>query len=273
MSAKILVLDIERQSALIDGVWDAKPQKSWIRPAQVVEPPRTICFAYKWIGEDKTRFEAEWMYPGEQDNTSVAPGGGHKVMIDKAHALLDEADYVVGYNSRYFDMGHLRTSFVAYDHLRNNPPSPWVDIDLYQQLNRVANGFFSRRLAYISEVLGLEGKEKTGGEDLWRTLRWAQGDVLRRAERKMKKYNIRDVDLTEELYYELRPWLTGLNVGLYEDDATDLVSCPNCGSGHLQYRGQAGNRTYIYRRFQCQDCGKWGRDRNSFKSVASLGIA
>lgn len=270
MTAKILVLDIERQSALIDGVWDLF-EKRVIQPHQIVEPARTICFSWKWLGDAKTRFTAEWDTKGEQDNRSVTPGGGHRVMVDIAHELLDEADYVVGYNSKKFDMGHLRAAFVAYDHLRAHPPSPWTDIDLYLQLTRVANGFMSRRLAYISEVLGLEGKAKTGGMDLWRTLRWADGDVLKRAQRHMKKYNLRDVDLTEELYFELLPWLNGINLAALDPTVSKFdFRCPNCNSGNVRKKGSRGNLTYTYQRYLCNDCGKWSKDR---KSIGSTGLA
>lgn len=266
MTAKILVLDIERQSALVDGVWSlGSRNSSWIHPDRIIEPSRTICFAYRWLHEDKTGFVAEWEDGLTQDNTSLAPGGGHKVMIAKAHQLLDEADYVVGYNSKNFDIKHLKSHMWVYDML---PPAPHVDIDLMQAVSRNF-AFMAKSMAYISKVKAMEGKAETE-KGLWRKLRWSVGDELRAAQRQMRHYNIRDVDQTVELFIDMRPWLSGLNVGLYNDDGE--LHCTNCNSTHLQYRGQAGNRTYSYRRFQCQDCGKWGRDSRSFKKTEIVGI-
>ncbi|QNL30798.1 DnaQ-like DNA polymerase III subunit [Mycobacterium phage Estes] len=266
MSAKILVLDIERQSALVDGVWEGKQWQNWIAPDRVIEPARTICFAYRWLGSDKTQFVAEWDGDLPQDNTSHAPGGGHRKMIEKAHELFDTADYVVGYNSKNFDVKHLRTAFWLYDLL---PPAPHVDIDLMTQNSRNF-ALHAKSMAHALKVKGLDGKVQNE-KGLWRTLRTGQGDVLRRARRSMKKYNVGDVDRTVELYYDMLPWLSGMNLGLYNDDG--VLVCSNCSSDHLQYRGNAGNRTYKYKRFQCQSCGKWGRDSRSFESIASLGIA
>src|SRR6185312_12569394 len=100
MTAKILVIDIERQGALLDEVWEGKQYNTWIGPERTIEPSRTICFAYRWVHEDTTKFVAEWDGDFEQDNTSATPGGGHFLMFRKAQELLSEADYVVGWNSK-----------------------------------------------------------------------------------------------------------------------------------------------------------------------------
>jgi hypothetical protein len=266
LSAKILVLDIERQSALVDGVWQLGSRgSSWINPDRIIEPSRTICFAYHWIGSNATEFAAEWDGGMPQDNRSATPGGGHYAMIARAHALFDAADYVVGWNSKNFDIKHLKYHFWMYD---MKPPSPHVDIDLMQQCSRNFAPM-AKSLSYITKIKGMEGKASTT-KGLWHALRWATGDELRAAQREMKLYNIQDVDQTVEVFYDMRGWLSGMNVGLYDDDGG--IRCSNCGSDHIQYRGQAGNRTYKYKRFQCVACGKWGRDAKSFESVPSLGI-
>src|SRR5258708_5204658 len=133
MPAKTLILDIERQGALIDEVWEGKQYRNWIGPERAIEPSRTVCFAYRWEHEAKTRFAAEWQGDFEQDNTSPTPFGGHFFMIEKAHELLDQADYVVGWNSKSFDVKHLRASMYAYN---LKPPSPHVDIDLMTECAR-----------------------------------------------------------------------------------------------------------------------------------------
>src|ERR1700757_1079170 len=121
MTAKILAIDIERQSGLVDGVWEGKQYSTWIPPERLIEPPRTICFAYRWEHEDETKFLAEWSFRGRQDNTSFTPGGGHRKMIAKAVELLDECDYVVGWNSKKFDVAHIQTACWYYS---MTPPTP-----------------------------------------------------------------------------------------------------------------------------------------------------
>ena len=51
------------------------------------------------------------------------------------------------------------------------------------------------------------------------------------------------------------------NLGLYYDDAKSR--CPKCGGTHIHYRGYAYTPMGRFHRFQCQDCGGWGRDRSS----------
>lgn len=251
MTARIAVLDIERISAIVENVWDLG-QKSYIQPSSIIEPSRTICLAWKWTDAKKIHFASEW------DDT-------HEGMIRKAHAVLDECDYLVGWNSRAFDVKHLKSHFLQYG---LTPPSPHIDIDLMVNVKREFK-FMSNRMAYIADVLGIDGKADTG-HGLWRDLRSDSPGVVTRARKQMAKYNKRDVELTEELFEILRPWLRNLNLGLYTD--TDEPQCPNCNSTHLQSRGEAGNLTYRYRRFQCQDCGKWGRHNKSVAKVEVAGI-
>ena len=149
MTPRIAVLDIERQSAIVDGIWELK-QNGFISPNNLIEPARTICLAWKWLGEDKVNFAAEWQT------------GGHRRMVEKAHAVLDEADYVVGWNSKGFDCKHLRTEFIKAGLF---PTSPHRDLDLMVVAKRHF-GFMSNRLSYVAQELGAGQKLETGGSDL-----------------------------------------------------------------------------------------------------------
>ncbi len=253
MSAKIVVLDIERQSAVVDGVWDLK-QNGWISPSNLIEPARTICLAWKWLEDESVSFAAEW------------DRGGHKKMVEKAWEVLDEADYVVGWNSKGFDCKHLRTEFVKEG---LTPPSPHRDIDLMMVAKRNF-GFMSNRLSFVAQELGVGSKLSTGGGDLWRTLRYGKGQALKDAKQLMQAYNEQDVLLTEEVYHKLLPWVDGLNIPLYNQ--SEEVSCSNCGSTNIHYRGIQVAATRSYHRFQCQQCGKWGRENKCVNTVASSGV-
>ena len=252
MPAKIAVLDIERQSAVVDGVWQLK-QTGYISPDQIIEPARTICFAWKWLGEETVHFAAEWK-------------GGHAKMVEKAWDVMDEADYIVGWNSRSFDVKHLRTEFIT-QHI--SPPSPHKDVDLMVVAKRNF-GFMSNRLSYVAQQLGAGSKLANGGQHLWRTLRYGKGQELKDAKAMMEAYNIQDVVLTEEVYQIMLPWVDNLNIPIYNE--VDVPACSNCGSYSIQYRGVQVAATRSYRRFQCQECGKWGREVKSESSVVSIGV-
>ena len=74
----------------------------------------------------------------------------------------------------------------------------------------------------------------------------------------MKKYNRQDVVLLRKLYLRLGPWMRQPNANMWSKKGVICIN-PACRSKRLQWRGSARNRTRAYKRFQCQECGKWGR--------------
>lgn len=256
MSARILILDIERISAIVTDVWDLG-QRRYIQPDSILEPSRTICFAWKWLDEKKVHFAAEW------------DEGGHRGMTEKAHQVLDECDYLVGWNSAAFDVKHLRSHFFQYD---LKPPSPHVDVDLLRVCRRNF-AFMSNRMAYISEVLGLDGKAESRG--LWKDLRSDKKGVVKRAQQKMKLYNQRDIELTEELFHIMRPWVPNLNLPLYEEPSEENLGvprCTNCNSWNVTRQGIRRSKTRAYQRYQCGSCGTWLKGNKSLFGTETTGI-
>jgi len=65
--------------------------------------------------------------------------------------------------------------------------------------------FPSNKLDYVAQALGVGSKFKHSGFDLW--IGCMEGNGKSWAE--MKKYQIQDVVLLEELYQVLVPWLPG----------------------------------------------------------------
>ena len=82
----------------------------------------------------------------------------------------------------------------------------------------------------------------------------------------MKKYNVNDVKLTEEVYEKLKGWI---NIHPNHNLETKEACCPNCGSFHLQKRGVILSLTNKYQRFQCQDCGKWSKGKKPIEKIQS----
>ena len=229
---RILAIDIETRPALVYtwSLWQPT-----IGLEQVVDPGGMMCFAAKWLGERKTEFLSD-----HHD--------GHHEMIIRAWELLDEADVVLHFNGASFDVPHIQREFMQEDML---PPAPFKQIDLYKTVKRQAR-FLSNKLAHVSKQLDLEGKVHHEGFRLW--LRCLEGDET--AWRKMRKYNIRDITLLEDLYTELRPWIVNHpSIGAFSDEDV----CPRCGSDDLMARGFAFLKTGRYQRLQCKKCGSWTR--------------
>ena len=76
----------------------------------------------------------------------------------------------------------------------------------------------------------------------------------------MKKYNVQDVRLTEELYDSLLPWIPNHpNVALY-DGRPDAG--PQCGAvNSMEGHGTRRTKTMEYRRYRCKACGSIVRSR------------
>jgi hypothetical protein len=170
------------------------------------------------------------------------------IMVSKVWSLLDEADVVLTYNGTSFDLPYLNGEMLLAG---MKPPSPYRQIDLLLAVRKQFK-FPSNKLAYITEALGLEGKVKHEGFELW--TKCMAGDP--KAWKKMERYNKRDVTLLEELYELLQPWIPS-----HPSHAafTGEHVCPACGSDDLKRRGFAYTAVSKFDQWLCSSCGKWSR--------------
>jgi hypothetical protein len=238
---KVLIIDIETSPNLgwIWGLWDQN-----VGLNQLEQVTDMMCFAAKWVGQPGTLFFSE-----HKD--------GRPAMVAAAHRLLDEADAVLHFNGRRFDVPHLNRCFLAEG---LTPPSPYKQIDL---LSVVRNRFKfpSNKLAYVSKALGLAGKAETGGFDLWKQC--MNGEA--KAWRTMEKYNRRDVEVLEEMLDILLPWIPNLpHAHLYGGTGT----CPACNGDDV--RGAGFYRTALskFRQYRCYDCGSFFRSSKRESGVS-----
>jgi DNA polymerase elongation subunit (family B) len=247
-SLRILAIDIETRPnlAYVWGLWDQN-----INLAALVEHQSMICWVAKWLGEDDIEFRS-------------VHHDGQDAMIMRAWCLLDEADVVMHYNGKRFDIPWLNREFLRLDLA---PPSPYKQIDLLQTARKEFK-FASNKLAHVSEQLGLQGKVEHEGFALW--IKCMAGDD--EAWDKMREYNIRDVTLLEDLYEKLRPWIRS-HPSVAAHTGTDV--CPGCGSDKLTRRGFTVLTTGRYQRFQCEGCKRWSRStkRDAGTTITSAAIS
>lgn len=233
---RILLLDIETapNTAHVWGLWQQD-----ISISQLLNSSYVMCWAAKWYQKPGVMFDSIMK-------------SSPRAMIRRAHELLEEADVVVHYNGKRFDIPTLNKEFVQQG---MKPPAPYAQVDLL----KVAQGQFrfpSNKLDYVAKALGLTGKVQHKGHTLW--VECMARD--KKAWSMMETYNKRDVTLLEEVYDKLIPWIKNHpNHGLF--DQGDKACCPNCGGTRLQARGVYRTQAHIYARRQCQGCGKWSRDR------------
>ena len=230
---KILFIDIETRPSIAYtwGLWNVN-----IGIDQIIEPGRMICFAAKWYGTDDTIFASEWADVAE-------------TMVQRAWNLLDEADIVVHFYGSRFDVPHLNAEFLKHGF---TPPSPYKQVDLKVAVSKTFR-FPSNKLQFVSQVLGLEGKEEHEGFKLWSKV--IDGD--RDAQKRMQTYNERDTVLLEEVYEILLPWLPNHpHRHLYEGSG----GCPRCGHDDDIYQsGFAYTRLSKFAQYKCDHCGSYFR--------------
>jgi len=242
---KLLTLDIETSAHIVE-TWGLFQQNIGLN--QLTEPTRMISFAAKWLDNPTVAFFSEYHH-------------GRDRMVEAAFALVDEADAVIHFNGKGFDMKHLNREFKEHDvrvrdgedsgegvHLGR--PSSYHHIDL---LTAVKANFrlASNKLDYVAgEFLKLGHKVKHPGYDLWKACR--AGDP--RAWGLMRKYNKGDVTLTEQVYLELLEWIDNHpNMQLFTGQPG---TCPTCGSPDRQKRGTRKTLLSVYQTYLCNDCGR-----------------
>ncbi len=236
---KILAWDIETgpNLAYVWGLWQQN-----VALTQIAERGQVLSFAARWVDEPKSKIV---FYGG-------AGQGLHEEMVHNAWSLLDEADALVSWNGKSFDTKHMNREFLLAG---LNPPSPAKEIDLMLTAKKRFR-FVSNKLENVAQELGLGGKVKHSGFELW--LRCLNG--IPEAWKEMRKYNEQDVHLLVDLYYRLLPWIDGHpNRNLFDPKEDGCPRCP-AGPESLTKQGFRPTLTGMYQRYQCTQCGAWSSE-------------
>lgn len=235
---RLLYLDIETAPDLA-WVWGVYEQNA----IEVQAHWYVLSFAAKW-GKMKPFVKGLPDYAGYNPK---APGVAEKRLLQEVHGLLSDADIVVAHNGADFDVKKLNARFIAHG---LKPPAPYKVIDTKRDTKRVA-AFSSNKLDWLCSQLELGRKRSHEGFPLWRGCM----DGVPAAWKKMKTYNVHDVVLLAKLHGMLAPWLHQPNGAIFDRECVN----PVCLSTKLQARGIARNKTRVYQRYQCKDCGTWSR--------------
>jgi hypothetical protein len=203
---KVLEIDIETKP---NRGWFFETRKAFISDDMIEDPIAILCWDARWQHETKHIFR------------SLRKHGREKMMED-LWLLLDEADVVVHYNGKRFDIPHINREFLE---LEFTPPSPYQQIDLYQVV-RTQFKFVRNTFDHIVDRLFGERKLETQGFRLWRDC--CEG--VAKAWKIMEDYNKHDTALLRPTYLRLQPWIKQHpNRGLYIADGSKPV-CPTCGN-------------------------------------------
>jgi uncharacterized protein YprB with RNaseH-like and TPR domain len=226
---RILILDIETSPNLAYcwGIW-----KENIGLDQLINTSELICWAAKWYHEDKILYRSVYH-------------DSKKKMLKSLRNLLHDADIVVHYNGRKFDIPTINKDLI----MNNIPaPRPYKQVDLIETAKHTFR-FQSNRLEFICRQLGIGEKEKHSGFNLWK--KCMEKDPV--SWETMKKYNIKDVLITEKLYDKLKPWMK-THPKLYD---VEERTCPYCNSHNVIKHKNRIAEKYTYTQYQCKDCRQY----------------
>ena len=243
---RILTLDIETAPnlAYVWGLWDQN-----IAITQIEQAGEVICWAAKWLDEPDLIYRSLFHH-------------GRRQMLTDIYALLSEADAVITYNGRKFDIPWLYAEFIG---LGLTPPTPFKQIDLYTAVKKRFR-LPSYKLDYVAQWLGLGKKTEHEGFELWERCMKDDADAWQT----MRSYNLHDVELTEAVYNAIKPWIP--NIPSFAAHTGEFV-CPACGSADLVHEGHAYTLQGKFKRYRCRQCGKWSRDTHRVEGVTIREVA
>lgn len=253
---KVLIFDIETTPIRV-FVWGLFGNK-YINHDNIITDWNILSWSAKWLFGDEIF--------GEVLTSREATNGDDSRIIKSIWDKFNEADIVIAHNGNRFDIPRLNTRFI----LNNlNPPNSYKSIDTLAVVKKHFK-FTSNRLDYLGKLISNKQKIETNFQ-LWKDC--LDGD--KKALSDMLTYNFMDVELLEEVYLELRPWIKSHpNMGLYLDADTKhgAFACSNCGKTHdpasVKWDGVYSTTVSQFRTFRC-DCGALIRTRNSHK-IATL---
>ena len=241
---KMLFFDIETVpvTAYVWGLWNNNVGLNMIESDWHV-----LSWAAKWYGSDEVIYE-------DQRNEKVFEND--EKILKKIWKLLDEADIVIGQNSKKFDVKKLNARFIQHG---MKPPSSFRQIDTLLIAKRHF-GFTSNKLQYMTDKLCTKykksGHAKFPGFKMWSEC--MKGNL--EAYKEMEDYNKLDVLSLEELYEKLIPWDDSINFSIYFEE--DLCSC---GSTDFTKSGIYYTNASRFQKYKCTNCGAEYRDRQKIK--------
>jgi len=250
VGAKILFFDIET-SPILGNVWSLWQQNVGLN--QIYRDWYVLSYAAKWAHVDEVIYEDKRDSWNNEDDSELLKGIWN---------LLNEADIVVGQNSKRFDEKKLNARFILNG---MKPPSSFRSVDTLEIAKRHF-GFTSNKLEYMSHKLCKKYKKLTHGKftgfELWKECLAGNPEAWD----EMEEYNKFDTLALEELYEILRPWYKAHpNLNVYSNELENKCVC---GSDEWEHSGYHYTNLSKFDKFKCQDCGAEVRGKVNLLSNA-----
>ena len=249
---KFLIVDIETAPTMA-FVWEQyktnviATERDWYM----------MSFAYKWFPDGPVEFVS---LPDRKAWKPDSDDDGH--IVKRLAKLFDEADVVMAYNGDGFDIPKTQARMLYHG---IKPTSTFQSIDPLKIMKKHFK-LYSNSLKEVARYLDLD-TQKLGsvGFDTWR--KCMAGDA--KAWGRMEEYNRRDVEVLEEIYMELQPWVgrvrpnAGFSFAHFVEEGANV--CPACGADGLKRSGVYRTAVSEFPEFKCKGCGNRPRGRYRLK--------
>jgi hypothetical protein len=237
-----LILDIET-SPMLAYIWELGEQR--VSLGQIHTDWHIMAWSAKWLNDPDNKI----VY---FDNRKSKLGDDKRI-LKELWKMLDQADIVITQNGQHFDSRKINARFMLHG---MKPPKPYLHLDTYRLVKRVA-AFTSNKLEYLTDKFCTKHKKikhgKFPGLMLW--IECLKGN--KKAWDEMKRYNIKDVLSTEELYLNIKGWAPASMPKMFH--ITDSKStCGVCGHyGKMRAGRDRVSKSGVYTQDSCMACGAW----------------
>lgn len=236
---RTIILDIETAPSLayVWGVW-----KQNIGQDMLLSHTYIMSCSIKELGNPNVMY-----FENRTDND--------KEIVQKIIDELDKSDFVIAHNGKKFDLPLIKARAVCHN---IKPPSPFkiIDtLDIAKKEFRFIKNTLENLAIELQVPLRKLSHNKFPGFKLW------LGCIQHNEEawQEMKKYNIIDVEVLEEVYLKLRPWSSNHPNIIVASDSEDKA-CPKCGSHNIIRSGYYYTNKGKYQRYACNSCGAWSSE-------------
>ena len=244
---KILIFDIET-APMKAFVW--KRYKENISLEQTISESFMLCWSAKWLYDEKVLGDCLTPIEAREEKDLR--------IVKSLYDLINQADIIVAYNGRNFDIPYMNQRFLVYGF---PPYVPTHIVDPYETAKSVFR-FSSNKMDNIATQLGLQNKIKTDFS-LWKGC--MEGDC--QSLKDMLTYNKQDVVVLEEIYCKMLPWIKNHpNISNYIEDKHCCVKCASSNIEKLnRYFYTPSGR---YELFRCKSCGSIFRGKKNLNKEA-----
>lgn len=213
-----------------------------------------VCFGWKFVGEKTEHCITLLDYPGKNCHDDSK-------LLAQALNILESADSLVAHYGQKFDLPYIEARLLKAK-LKPIPNTRLVDTCL---IARYKLKLSSNRLGNLADFLGVETKKmvkRSGWPDWW--LGALRGD--KESIKKMAVYCKQDVKCLEECYLAMRHIIPRKYIFNYSI-GEKVWTCSACGGHRKQDRGHYVSDLKIWKRYQCQGCGRWDKSSKAIDVV------